>query len=583
MFLRESTHVLPVGDRRHGPLSFDPCSYYDEGILVTRGDPAFGERMRGLIIRNARQRKWIVRVGLLLVLGVALFVGHPWRSSPKGTSARKGCRLKPVSLTVAPGIHLLGRLFPAAAYVVETTDGLVLIDTGAESDAHVLKEELAELKLDGKRLRAILLTHVHADHTGGAEHLRAATGAKVYAGQGDARYLRAGKSHEAFFSTFQVPNAALHATTVDVELKGDEEITIGGVRFRALAAPGHTPGSICYLMEREGLRVLFSGDVIMSLVGRPQSVDRLSRPLGTYAAYLPPRYRGDAQSFLTTLRQLRALPAPDLILPGHPRMDPTPQDPAMSQERWEALLDAGITDMETLRARYRRDGELFLDGTPRRLVPDLYYLGDFKGFAVYGFVAGSRLFLVDAPGGAGLLDFCQTRLRGLGVKPATPTAVLLTSCDAEATAGLSDLVANRSIEVVVGAAGLQLVKNRCPEGTVVLAAEDLARKGWFEVEALALSGYGRAPVAYQVHWSGKTVLFTGRIPLPPAETTMHLLAAEFVAGRADRAAYAASLRQLANRKPDLWLPLAPANGQNANLYDREWEVIIMSNNWAVYK
>ena len=78
-----------------------------------------------------------------------------------------------------------------------------------------------------------------------------------------------------------MPEATPIPTTIDVELRGDEVIEVGDVRFRALAAPGHTPGSVCYLMERKGLRVLFSGDVIMSLTGDQKEMsDMLARPLG---------------------------------------------------------------------------------------------------------------------------------------------------------------------------------------------------------------------------------------------------------------------------------------------------------------
>ena len=55
--------------------------------------------------------------------------------------------------------------------------------------------------------------------------------------------------------------------------------------------------------------------------------------------------------------------------------------------------------METLVARYEADGADFLDGVPKQLLPDLYYLGDFRGVAVYGFFASSKFFVVDAPGG----------------------------------------------------------------------------------------------------------------------------------------------------------------------------------------
>ena len=224
-------------------------------------------------------------------------------------------------MPVVPGIFLLGGLSPSAAYVVETSEGLILVDSGLDPDAGPLKSQMAELGLDWRRVRAILLTHVHGDHTGGAEALRAATGAKVYAGAGDAAVLRAGGPREAFFSTFSMPDQTPHPTAVDVELRGGETIAVGDVRIQAIAAPGHTPGSVCYLVERQGLRALFAGDVIMMLRGDEPPRTELGKPLGTYSAYLPPRYRGDASESLASLRHLRWLPVPDLVLPGHPAAD----------------------------------------------------------------------------------------------------------------------------------------------------------------------------------------------------------------------------------------------------------------------
>ena len=74
------------------------------------------------------------------------------------------------------------------------------------------------------------------------QRLRAETGAKVYAGEGDAGVLRAGGPREAIFSAFSLPEGDLHPTTIDVALRGGESIAFGDVRFRALATPGHTPG-----------------------------------------------------------------------------------------------------------------------------------------------------------------------------------------------------------------------------------------------------------------------------------------------------------------------------------------------------
>src|SRR5262249_26443458 len=180
-------------------------------------------------------------------------------------------------------------------------------------------------------------------------------------------------------STFHMPDDYPHPTTVDVELEGGETIAVGDVRLRAIATSGHTPGSVCYRIERGPARALFAGDVIMMLLGdeRPQS--ELRKPLGTYSAYLAPKYPGDAANYLSSLRQLRAMPAPQLALPGHPRADRSPQSPSLSQGRWEALLDRGIRDLEVLLARYQRDGADFLDGIPEQILPGLYLCGESPG------------------------------------------------------------------------------------------------------------------------------------------------------------------------------------------------------------
>lgn len=519
----------------------------------------------------ARRRTWLAVSLAVLAAGAAVFVGysayHPRTVPP----------LSPAPVTLMPGIHLLGGLEPSAAYVVETSDGLVLIDSGLKPDASRLKEQMARLGLEWKRVRAILLTHVHGDHTGGAEYLRANTGAKVYAGEGDAPILRAGGPRDAFFSTFFMPNDSPHPTTVDVELKGDEVVDFGDVRFRALATPGHTPGSTCYLMERGPLRVLFAGDVISGLLGNegPHAAGR--NPLGTYSAYLAPRYRGNAKDYLASLHKLRELPVPDLVLPGHPITDPTPQSPRLTQEHWEEMLDRGMRAMETLLASYEADGANFLDGNPKRILPDLYYLGDYQGGAVYGFFAKSRFFVVNAPGRPGLKDFLKSSLEQLGVKSAAPAAVLLTSCDGEETSGLRELVETYHIRVVVPGEGLQALKDSCPPGTALLPAEDLPKEDWFAVTPLPLRGRGGAVAAYLLPWAGKTVLFTGKIPLALDQRTAKELFLDLTRSRTATMDYLLSINRLEDLNPAIWLPAVPANGQNANLYAREWKEMIARN------
>src|SRR5947209_1281451 len=124
--------------------------------------------------RPRRRLAALLTVAVLVLTLVAVFRRSPAPHEDAATGEHIPA-LGPHAVTLLPGLHLLGGLAPAAAYVVETSDGLVLIDAGLDRDAGLLKREMATLGLDWRRVRAIFLTHVHGDHCGGAEHLRTAT------------------------------------------------------------------------------------------------------------------------------------------------------------------------------------------------------------------------------------------------------------------------------------------------------------------------------------------------------------------------------------------------------------------------
>ena len=485
-------------------------------------------------------------------------------------------RLSASIVEVAPGIHLLGGTSPNASYVIETSDGLALIDTCQQADARPLTEQLKAIRLDVRRLKWIFLTHAHGDHSLGARRLRETTGAAVYAGRGDCSVLRAGGPSEAFFSVFEGPPES-HPTPVDVELAGDEVIDLGDARIRAISTPGHTPGSVCYLLEQDGLRVLFTGDVVASLT---DSVP-LAGP-GIYSAFLSPRFRGDAESSLTSLRKLLAMDTPDLVLPGHPRLDPTPADPRVTPKQWQALLTSGIRKLDTLVARRRRDGGDFLDGTPKELLPGLHYWGDEHGCAVYALVtAANELYLFDAPDIFDPVAFVQRRCEESGLPRLVPKAVLLTSSGSPATDGLRRLVEKTKCIVVAPSAGLDEVRRLCPVPADVRAAEDLPAEGWFPVRVLPVEGPVSPSVAYALNWRGSSVLFAGRYPvaISSGEDVGDLRSRLPTAAAVQ--AFRETLDRLGRESPNLLLPLVPMRDQSADLYDDAWAQLITANRAAV--
>ena len=535
----------------------------------------------GVVDRGSRK---MAVLGLTTLVACAVMI---WKVTPETTiDADPVLRRRPV--TLFEGVHLLGGLAPSVAYVVETSEGLVLVDSGLETDCQSLMQQMKYLQLNPGRLKKILLTHAHGDHILGAMYLQRLTGARIYAGRADSDILRSGGPPEALFSTYDMPNIETHSTEVDVELEGGETIHSGDVQFEVIGTPGHTPGSLCFLLKHDGRRILFSGDTVQSISGN----------LGTYAAYLSPRYRSNAADYLATLKKLLELPAPDVLLPGHPQVAGPPSNlqPGMSgnednspgisaevtSEQWQKMMNDGIVEMQRLVDRYTADGMDFLDGTPLEILPGLYYLGEFADSAIYVLRDKKRWYVFDAPGGAGLIEFLEQRLQTLELPLDDVAAVLVTSTSVEATAGLARMVEKFKCPVVVRRDGLKSLRDRLPRDTRFVMATTLDGKSEFPVTATTLAGRGPAPVAYRLLQGNKSVLISGRVlgKVDNRRLVKELLA-DLAAADGDPDAFQDTLDLLEAMAPNIWLPARPISGQNANLYDQQWQSIIGRNRGSI--
>lgn len=122
--------------------------------------------------------------------------------------------------------------------LVTTSDGHVLIDGGLEESAPIVIANIARLGFRIEDVKVLLSTHAHADHAGGLARLKAASGAQLYAGAPDVELLeRGGRGDFAFGDTLPFP-----PVKADVGVREGQEVALGGVRFRAVATPGHTKG-----------------------------------------------------------------------------------------------------------------------------------------------------------------------------------------------------------------------------------------------------------------------------------------------------------------------------------------------------
>ena len=169
-------------------------------------------------------------------------------------------------MEVIPGIHSVPGTRVSRIYLIEDEE-LTLVDTGMPWSAGRVFKYIESIGRRPDELSRILMTHNHPDHTGSARNISRRSGAQIVAHRRDAAY-RGGAYSISYMSRFKPPNVPLpflRHTPVHRLLVESEVIPVSG-GIRVIHTPGHTPGSVCYMLEREGL--LFSGDTIFSDHGR---------------------------------------------------------------------------------------------------------------------------------------------------------------------------------------------------------------------------------------------------------------------------------------------------------------------------
>ncbi len=158
-------------------------------------------------------------------------------------------------------------LYDCHVYLVYGGGELALVDCGAGMDVERILGNVEAAGRDPSRIGHIFVTHAHADHVGGAYELRERTGAKVCLSAAEADYLENG-DEDAIGLTWSRPKGfypsdyRLRACPVDVRVEDGQEFEVGKLRVRAIQTPGHSEGSMSYLVAGGEKRMLFSGDAV---------------------------------------------------------------------------------------------------------------------------------------------------------------------------------------------------------------------------------------------------------------------------------------------------------------------------------
>lgn len=131
-------------------------------------------------------------------------------------------------------------------HLIDTGDGLLLIDSGNIGATAMLVDSIWRSGFDPADVKWIIHSHGHLDHIGAANYFREMYGTKLYLGAPDAAMFR---EHPELSFIYDSGDDAAHLFTPDVEIQDGDMLYFGNTRIHCTLVPGHTEGCVALFFD----------------------------------------------------------------------------------------------------------------------------------------------------------------------------------------------------------------------------------------------------------------------------------------------------------------------------------------------
>ncbi len=255
----------------------------------------------------------------------------------------------PVPARITGDVYLVGQdRVSNLTYMLDCGPaGVAIIDPTYESEFERTLANVDKCGRSRKDIRWVLNTHCHVDHAMADKKFRD-LGARIIVHEADAAAIEKGTRVTAWYLVARQTGVSYFPRCpVDQRLSDGEQLSLGNKLLEVIHTPGHTPGSVSFLLQENGKNLLFSGDTVL-YDGR---LGWQGNPYADNHAYLASLDK--LNQFTLNMAKVRW----DILLPGHGAisMDRAYLDVQKDRELVAALLAAGreIPSVPFALAEYR--------------------------------------------------------------------------------------------------------------------------------------------------------------------------------------------------------------------------------------